>query len=95
MNISDPDISQARVRGSLPALLSMASGGNGHIPEMKMRVKPKEGILIHFPISKERKLFISEEERLTSSVLVYKVMKRCWDLKIDVDPDTEGIVAQI
>jgi hypothetical protein len=79
----------------LPALLSMASRGNGHIPEMKMRVKPKEGILMHFPILKERKLFVSEEERLTSSVLVYKVMKRCLDLEIDVDPDTEGIVAQI
>jgi hypothetical protein len=45
----------------------MASRGNGHIPEMKMRVKPKEGILMHFSISKKRKSFISEEERLTSS----------------------------
>ena len=54
MNIPDPDISQASVMSGLPALLSMASRSNGHIPEMKMRVKPKEGILMHFPILKER-----------------------------------------
>ncbi len=95
MNISDPDISQASVMSDLPALLSRASGSNGHIPEMKMRVKPKEGILMHFPIIKERKSFISEEERRTSSALVYKVMKRCLDLEIDVDPTSDGIIPQI
>lgn len=92
MDNPDPDIPQASVLSGLPALLSIVSRGNGHIPKIKMRVKPKEGIVMHFPISKERKSFIPEEERLTSSALVYKVMKRCLDLEIDVDPTSDGII---
>jgi len=44
MNIPDSDISQAGLMGRLPALFGMAAGGDRHIPEIKMRVKPEQNI---------------------------------------------------
>jgi hypothetical protein len=44
MNISDSDISQAGLIDRLPALCGIAAGGDRHIPEIKMRVKPEQNI---------------------------------------------------